>query len=84
METKDKDERKFQTKKLHKHKPIIFCRKIHFVWFGKKIPEKYVNNIQTFRRNNPYYEVKNKKVCKENNKSIKYHNNTINGKRREY
>ena len=52
---------KFQTKKLHKQKAIIFCRKIHFVWFGKKIPEKYVNNILTFRRYNPYYEVNNKK-----------------------
>ena len=62
---------------------LFFCRKLHFVWFGKKIPEKYVNNILTFRRNNPYYEVKNKKVCKENNKSNKYHNNTFNGKRHE-
>ena len=30
---------------------------IHFIWLGKEIPFKYQNNINTFTKTNPDYEV---------------------------
>jgi len=32
-------------------------KRMHFLWFGNEIPEKYIKNIMSFRRNNPYYEI---------------------------
>ena len=32
-------------------------RKIHFIWFGRELPQKYATNINTFVKLNPEYEV---------------------------
>ena len=40
-------------------KEIIFKvpTKLHFVWIGKEIPEKYIDNILSFEKYNRQYEV---------------------------
>ncbi len=30
---------------------------IHFIWIGSIIPEKYINNIKTYVKNNPNYKI---------------------------
>ena len=31
--------------------------KIHFIWLGSFIPDKYMNNILTYKQNNKHYEI---------------------------
>ena len=40
-------------------KEIIFDvpTKLHFVWIGKEIPQKYIDNILSFEKYNRQYEV---------------------------
>ena len=40
-------------------KEIIFDvpTKIHFVWIGKEIPQKYIDNILSFEKYNGQYDV---------------------------
>ena len=36
---------------------VLIPRKLHWVWMGKEMPERYVANIRTFVARNPDYEI---------------------------
>jgi len=44
---------------IEMEKERLYCvpKKLHFIWLGKLIPEKYQQNILSFRKYNPEYEI---------------------------
>lgn len=38
-------------------KEINTPTRIHFIWIGSKIPDKYISNITTYIKNNPNYDI---------------------------
>ena len=46
--------------------------RLHFLWVGKEIPDKYIDNILSFIKYNEHYEVRNTRKFPYTSSFIRY------------